>query len=159
MGDGFFALPEYHAAGGAWGIGTDSHYSTSSAEELRILECGKRLELRRRNVIASPGDGPQANSGRALFDTALAGGERASGQGGGAIAAGRRADLVMLDPESQVLLGHGPETVLDAWLLGGTQNPVRDVMVGGRWAIRDRRHPREEAIRAAYRGAAATLFA
>ncbi|MCL4675786.1 MAG: amidohydrolase family protein, partial [Pararhodobacter sp.] len=46
MGDGFFPLVEYHKAGGAWGIGTDSHYSTSIAEELRILECGKRLELR-----------------------------------------------------------------------------------------------------------------
>jgi formimidoylglutamate deiminase len=158
MGDGFFALPEYHGAGGAWGIGTDSHYSTSIAEELRILECGKRLELRRRNVIARPRDGAPVHSGRVLFDRALAGGEQASGQGGGAIVAGRRADLVMLDPGSHVLLGHGPDTVLDAWILGGTQNPVRDVMVGGRWVIRDGRHPDEEAIRAAYRAAAATLF-
>lgn len=158
MGDGFFALPEYHGAGGAWGIGTDSHYSTSVAEELRILECGKRLELRRRNVIARPRGGGAVHSGRVLFDTALAGGERASGQGGGALVAGRRADLVMLDPKSHVLLGHGPETVLDAWLLGGTQNPVRDVMVGGRWVIRGGHHPEEDAIRAAYRGAAAALF-
>ncbi len=158
MGDGFFALPEYHGAGGAWGIGTDSHYSTSTAEELRILECGKRLELRRRNVIARPREGAPVHSGRVLFDTALAGGEQASGQGGGALVAGRRADLVMLDPESHVLLGHGPDTVLDAWILGGTQNPVRDVMVTGRWVIRDRRHPEEEAIRVAYRAAAATLF-
>ncbi len=158
MGDGFFALPEYHGAGGAWGIGTDSHYSTSTAEELRILECGKRLELRRRNVIARPDGGAPVHSGRVLFDTALAGGEQASGQGGGALVAGRRADLVMLDPVSHVLLGHGPDTVLDAWILGGTQNPVRDVMVAGRWVIRDGRHPDEEAIRAAYRAAAATLF-
>ncbi|WP_347312829.1 formimidoylglutamate deiminase [Defluviimonas sp. SAOS-178_SWC] len=158
MGDGFFALPEYHGAGGAWGIGTDSHYSTSTAEELRILECGKRLELRRRNILARPQGGAPVHSGRVLFDTALAGGEQASGQGGGAIVAGRRADLVMLDPESHVLLGHGPDTVLDAWLLGGTQNPVRDVMIGGRWVIRDGRHPEEEAIRAAYRAAAARLF-
>jgi len=158
MGDGFFALPELHGAGGAWGIGTDSHYSTSVAEELRILECGKRLELRRRNVIARPDAGRPVHSGRVLFDTALAGGEQASGQGGGALVPGRRADLVMLDPDCNVLLGHGPDTVLDAWILGGTQNPVRDVMVGGRWVIRDGRHPEEERIRAAYRSAVATLF-
>ncbi len=158
MGDGFFALPEYHGAGGAWGIGTDSHYSTSTAEELRILECGKRLELRRRNVIARPRGGAPVHSGRVLFDTALAGGEQASGQGGGALVAGRRADLVMLDADCHVLLGHGPDTVLDAWILGGTQNPVRDVLVAGRWVIRDGRHPQEEAIRAAYRAAAAMLF-
>ena len=158
MGDGFFALPEYHGAGGAWGIGTDSHYSTSTAEELRILECGKRLDLRRRNVIARSADGVEVHSGRVLFDTALAGGEQASGQGGGALVAGRRADLVMLDPDAQPLLGHGPSTALDAWILSGTQNPVRDVMVAGRWVIRDRRHAAEEAIRDAYRAAAARLF-
>lgn len=158
MGDGFFALPEYHGAGGAWGIGTDSHYSTSTAEELRILECGKRLDLRRRNVIARSADGVEVHSGRVLFDTALAGGEQASGQGGGALVVGRRADLVMLDPDAQPLLGHGPSTALDAWILSGTQNPVRDVMVAGRWVIRDRRHAAEEAIRDAYRAAAARLF-
>lgn len=109
-------------------------------------------------MIARPQGGAPIHSGRVLFDTAVAGGEQASGQGGGALVAGRRADLVLLDPQSHVLLGHGPDTVLDAWLLGGTQNPVRDVMVAGRWVIRDGRHPEEEAIRAAYRGAAATLF-
>lgn len=157
MGDGFFPLVEYHGAGGAWGIGTDSHYSTSTAEELRILECGKRLELRRRNVIARPEAGREVHTGRLLFDTALAGGERASGQGGGAIVAGRRADLVMLDPDAHPLLGHGPATVLDGWILGGTENPVRDVMVAGQWVIRDRRHPLEEAIRDGFRKAMAEL--
>jgi formimidoylglutamate deiminase len=157
MGDGFFPLVEYHGAKGAWGIGTDSHYSTSTAEELRILECGKRLELLRRNVIAKPQDGRAVHSGRVLFDTALAGGEHASGQGGGALVAGRRADLVILDQDSHTLLGHGPETALDAWILGGTENPVRDVMVAGQWLIRDRRHAHEQAIRANYLGAMGRL--
>ena len=151
MGDGFFPLVEWHAAGGNWGIGTDSHYSTSTAEELRILECGKRLELRRRNVIARPEAGREIHSGRLLFDTALAGGEQCSAQGGGALLAGRRADLVMLDPDSPVLLGHGPDTALDAWILGGTRNPVRDVMVAGRWVIQGGRHADEERILNDYR--------
>lgn len=158
MGDGFFPLVEYHGDGGRWGIGTDSHYSTSTAEELRILECGKRLELRRRNVIARPAEGREVHSGRVLFETALAGGEQASGQGGGALEKGRRADLVMLDPDAHVLLGHGPNTVLDAWILGGTDNPVRDVMIAGRWVIRDRHHAREHDIRATYRTAMKRLM-
>ena len=160
MGDGFFPLVEYHAAGGAFGIGTDSHYCTSTAEELRMLECGKRLELRRRNVIARPDKAHperEVHTGRVLFDTSLAGGEQASAQGGGALVAGRRADLVMLDPDSNPLLGHGPNTVLDGWILGGTQNPVRDVMVAGKWVIRDRRHAEEERIRDTYRAAMARL--
>ena len=151
-------MVEWHGAGGAWGIGTDSHYSTSTAEELRILECGKRLELRRRNVIARPqADGREVHSGRLLFDTALAGGEQCSAQGGGALVQGRRADLVMLDAGSPVLLGHGPGTALDAWILGGTRNPVRDVMVAGRWVIRDGRHADEERILDGYRAAMARL--
>jgi formimidoylglutamate deiminase len=157
MGDGFFPLVEYQRAGGAWGIGTDSHYSTSIAEELRILEVGKRLELRRRNVVAQPAGAGAVHSGRVHFDTALAGGEQASGQGGGALLAGRRADLVMLDGACNVLLGHGPDTVLDAWMLGGTQNPVRDVMVAGQWVIRGGHHPQEARIKAGYRAAMAQI--
>ncbi len=157
MGDGFFPLVEWHAAGGNWGIGTDSHYSTSTAEELRILECGKRLELRRRNVIARPEAGREIHSGRLLFDTALAGGEQCSAQGGGALVAGRRADLVMLDPDSPVLLGHGPDTALDAWVLGGTRNPVRDVMVAGRWVIQGGRHADEDRIINDYRAVMSRL--
>jgi formimidoylglutamate deiminase len=157
LGDGFFSLPEYHAANGRWGIGTDGQCSTSIAAELRMLEYGKRLELKRRNVIARPADGPGAHSGRVLFDSALAGGEQASGQGGGALVPGRRADLVMLDGDRNVLLGHGPQTALDAWILGGTQNPVRDVMVAGKWIIRDGQHPKEAAICAAYRDCIARL--
>lgn len=157
LGDGFFSLPEYHAANGRWGIGTDSQCSTSIATELRMLEYGKRAELKRRNVIARSADGPGSHSGRVLFDSALAGGEQASGQGGGALVPGRRADLVMLDGDRNVLLGHGPQTALDAWILGGTQNPVRDVMVAGKWVVRDGRHLKEAAIRAAYRDCIARL--
>jgi formimidoylglutamate deiminase len=145
------SLPEYHAANGRWGVGTDSQCSTSIAAELRMLEYGKRLELKRRNVIARPADGPGAHSGRVLFDSALAGDDQASGQGGGALVPGRRADLVMLDGDRNVLLGHGPQTALDAWILGSTQNPVRDVMVAGKWIICDGQHPEEAAIRATYR--------
>jgi formimidoylglutamate deiminase len=147
MGDGYFPLIEYQLAGGAWGIGTDSHYSTSPAEELRILECGKRLQLQRRNVIAEPSSGIAAHSGRRLFDLALSGGERASAHGGGVIAPGHRADLVMLDPNSPVLLAHGPATAFDAWVLSATDNPVRDVMIGGKWVLKDRFHDQEGLIK------------
>ena len=153
MGDGFFPLVEYHKARGNWGIGTDSHYSTSISEELRILECGKRLELRRRNVIAEPDGDAEVHTGRIHFDTALKGGELSSRQGGGALVPGRRADLVMLDPNADVFLGHTSRTVLDAWMLGGTENPVRDVMVAGNWVIRNGHHPQQDTVRQDYQAA------
>jgi formimidoylglutamate deiminase len=44
LGDGFFPACGYLAAGGKFGIGSDSHISVSPIEELRWLEYGQRLQ-------------------------------------------------------------------------------------------------------------------
>src|SRR5512138_1683147 len=54
LGDGLFRLRDYLEAGGAWGIGSDSHVSVSPVEELRWLEYGQRLVTRRRNIAVAP---------------------------------------------------------------------------------------------------------
>lgn len=144
LGDGLFPLVEYNASGGSWGIGTDSHYSAKVASELRMLECGQRLFHHRRNVLADPSSSLRSHSGRRLFDLAVAGGTLASGRSAGALVAARCADLVVLDSNSPALLAHDPETVLDGWILGADSNPVRDVMVSGRWVVRDGYHAREQ---------------
>ena len=43
LGDGLFDLGGFLVAGGAFGIGSDSHVSISPIEELRWLEYGQRL--------------------------------------------------------------------------------------------------------------------
>ena len=43
LGDGFFNGVDYAAAGGAWGIGSDSNISTGMRDELRQYEYGQRL--------------------------------------------------------------------------------------------------------------------
>ncbi|MBV9246206.1 MAG: formimidoylglutamate deiminase, partial [Methylobacteriaceae bacterium] len=52
-----------------------------------------------------------------------------------------------------LLAGRGDEAMLDAWIFSTDVNPVRDVMVGGRWVIRERQHPQEEAIMTAFKRA------
>ena len=52
LGDGLFPLAEFIAAGGRFGIGSDSHVSQSPVEELRWLEYGQRLQRQQRNVAA-----------------------------------------------------------------------------------------------------------
>ena len=151
LGDGIFPLVDYHRQGGRWGIGTDSHYSTSTADELRVLECGQRLAAGKRNLIASPDSQVTRHSGRRLLDLALAGGRQSLGYETGLLAAGMRADLVMLDADDPALIGNGPATVLDAWILSGHSNPVRDVMIAGRWIVQGGRHHLEDAITAAYK--------
>ncbi len=147
LGDGLFPLRAYLDAGGAWGIGSDSHVSVSAVEELRWLEYGQRLVTRRRCIAADPG---QPSVGARLFTGALQGGRLVSGQPAGALAVGERADWITLDPQAPQLAPHGPETLLDAWVFAGNRPLVREVAVGGRVRVQDGRHLRREAIAARY---------
>jgi formimidoylglutamate deiminase len=134
LGDGLFPIVEFHAEGGCWGVGSDSHISISPVEELRWLEYGQRLVRRGRNLVSA---GPGSSTGRTLYDAALKGGARALGQQLGAIAPGSRADIVVLDRDAPTIAGRGGNDALDSWLFAGNHNPVRDVLAGGRWVVRD----------------------
>ncbi|MGH6946939.1 MAG: amidohydrolase family protein, partial [Kiloniellales bacterium] len=85
------------------------------------------------------------------------GGAQALGRRLGGLAAGNRADLLVLDGEAPSLLGRSGDALLDAFVFAGNDNPVREVMVGGRWLVRDRAHRDEAAIFARYRAALGAL--
>ena len=142
LGDGIFPFAEYVATGN-WGIGSDSHVSVSPVEELRLLEYGQRLVTRERNVAGRPSAG---SSGRALWEGAVRGGALAMGRKLGTLAPGSRADLVVLDDAAATLYGRRGDSLIDALVFAGNVNPVRDVMVGGNWVVREGRHVREDAI-------------
>ncbi len=154
LGDGLFPLAGYLEAGGRFGIGSDSQVSVSPVEELRWLEYGQRLTERRRAVAAG---GAAMSTGAILYGAALAGGAQALGRPLGALAPGKRADIVVLDAAHPALAGRDGDAVLDSYLFAGNLSPLRDVMVGGRWVIRDGHHADEEAIAQAYRETAARL--
>jgi formimidoylglutamate deiminase len=143
LGDGFFPLTQYD---GAWGIGSDSHVSVSPVEELRWLDYGQRLLHRRRDI---------SGGGGALWRKALAGGAQALGLATGALAAGHRADLLVLRADLPTLAARPGERLLDAVVFAGNRNPVRDVFVAGRQVVADGHHPREDRVLAAYRKAIA----
>ncbi|MDT8265973.1 amidohydrolase family protein, partial [Roseomonas sp. DSM 102946] len=113
LGDGFFPLPDYAAAGGRLGIGTDSNVSTSPVEELRWMEYVQRLRRRARNVTETR---PGASVGLALLQRAALGGAQALGQPMGRLAPGCRADLLVLDTEHPALIGREGDALLDAWV-------------------------------------------
>jgi len=147
LGDGIFPFPRFREKGGRWGIGGDTHVSQTPIEELRWLEYVQRLTARRRNIAASPS---QPSVGATLWREAAAGGARALARPMGAIAPGTRADLVVLDPEHINLVGRSGDGLLDAFIFAGSGQMVKHVMVGGRWIVRDGRHPDEAAIAARY---------
>ena len=154
LGDGTFAGPTYVGAQGAFGIGSDSNTIIDPFAELRQLEWSQRLARQARNVLTGEG----MPVGLALYTGAARGGAKAVGRRAGTIAPGYRADFVVLDADDPALAGQPVEALLDAAIFGPCRRPARDVMVAGRWVVRDGHHPREDAVFARYRAALAQLF-
>ena len=154
LGDGTFPGHAYLVAGGRFGVGSDSNTIVDPFAELRQFEWSQRMRMRRRNVLGSPGD---QSIGTTLWASAARGGAQAAGQPVGTLEAGLRADLVVLNPADPALAGQVADDVLDAAIFGPSRNPVRDVMVGGKWIVRDGRHAAEEETFARYRAALARI--
>lgn len=154
LGDGIFPATTYRSLGGKFGIGSDSHVSTSPSEELRLLEYGQRLRDERRVRLVN---GPGRSNGRDLFDAALAGGAQALGQATSGLEVGAAADLVVLDGADPFIATARDDAILDRWLFALGDRAVRDVMVAGRWQITDRRHRLDGTIDEKFRGVLARL--
>ena len=144
LGDGFFDALRFLKNDGRLCIGSDSQSSVNPAEELRWLEYQQRLRRRKRGVLASNNE---SHIGTALWRAAALAGASALGQPAGTLAVGRRADWLVLDPAHPALAGGSLDTSLDRLLFAGGDRAIRDVMVGGRWAVRDGRHAQDEHLR------------
>lgn len=152
LGDGYFALPEWRAAGGSWSIGSDSHISVSPVEELRWLEYGQRLRSGRRNVCVGDANDPfRRHVGNTLLAEALEGGSKGNGHGA------RPGDLLRLDDRLPALHDGERSSLVDRWLFSGNRRAVRDVLVAGDWIVRDGEHRLAESIAGAYRQALGSL--
>jgi len=143
LGDGFFKLPEYISQHGRFGIGSDSHVSQSPIEELRWLEYGQRLRVQQRNIS---GNVTQPRIGDFLWQASLQGGAQASGRRVGKFAVGMRADALVLDANHPNLSDIASADVLNSWIFSGNDNLVRDVLVGGRWQVKNGQHIHQLAI-------------
>ena len=155
LGDGLFPLRQYLDAGGAWGIGSDSHVSVSPVEELRWLEYGQRLHTRRRNIAVG---GASSSVGETLLRGTLASGARATGHPVGVLSAGGAADWIVLDRQAPAFAGARPPDVVDRWLFAGNRNLVREVRTGGVAVVSEGRHRDRDTIAGRYRQAVARLL-
>jgi formimidoylglutamate deiminase len=146
LGDGIFDGLGWQAAGGAYGVGSDSNVRISLTEELRLLEYSQRLAHRGRAMLATDG----ASTGRSLFDTACAGGAQAAGRQAGAIRVGDFADLLRLDGTGDLGARRG-DAILDTLIFAGDDRMVTDVWSAGRHIVADGRHAQRDAITARFR--------
>jgi formimidoylglutamate deiminase len=149
LGDGFFDTVGFLNAGGHLCVGSDSQSSVSPAEELRWLEYQQRLRKKQRGVLAG---NTEPHVGTRLWRDAAQHGAHAIGQPSGAIEVGRRADWVVLDAGHPSMVGAAADAALDHLLFAGGDAAIRDVMVAGRWVVRDRCHAAEEAVLGRFAG-------
>jgi formimidoylglutamate deiminase len=138
LGDGIFPASEYLAAGGRFGIGTDSNVSIGVADELRQLEYSQRLRRLARNVVA----GVAPSTGRMLFDSALRGGSQALGVATThtGIVPGASADFVSLRVDSPAFAQREGDALLDSWIFANVKNAIDGVWRAGEKVVFDGRH-------------------
>ncbi|WP_375783838.1 formimidoylglutamate deiminase [Bradyrhizobium sp. Pha-3] len=156
LGDGIFSAREFIAAGGRFGIGTDSNVLVGVADELRQLEYGQRLKHRERNVLSGR---PGASTGRALFDHALVGGAQALAQTIVGLAPGARADIVTLDASHPSLAGRSGDAILDGWLFAAGSDAIDCVWAGGDKLVAGGRHRLRDKARERFNASVRRLVA
>jgi len=145
LGDGLFDAARFLKNNGRLCVGSDSQSTVSPAEELRWLEYQQRLRKKRRGVLAAKAE---SHVGTHLWREAAQSGARALGQPVGGIAVGCRADWLVLDDSHPALSGVAADGALDRLLFAGADKAIRDVMVGGRWVVKDHRHSADDRLRA-----------
>ncbi|HBB82885.1 MAG TPA: formimidoylglutamate deiminase [Sulfitobacter sp.] len=155
LGDGPFNGPGYLAAGGRFGIGSDSNVLISLTQELRTLEYSQRLRDLARNVMVSD----EGSVGEALYTGAARGGAQALGRGAGEIAVGEWADLTAIDSQDPALCALRADQFLDGLVFAAKDRVVTDVWSAGRHAVSGGRHRQSDDIVAGYRRAMAELTA
>ena len=156
LGDGVFDGAAYLAAGGRFGVGTDSNIQIDAAAEFRQLEYEQRLARRARNVMTTQ---EGESTGRRLFASALAGGAQALHRPIGSLATGLRADIVMLDESHPDLASRYGDEWLDAWTFVAGSTAVKTVLVGGEIVVEAGRHRMWPAIEERYKAVISNLFA
>ena len=142
LGDGIFNAAPFIAAGGAYGVGSDSNIRIDATEELRLLEYGQRLKAMGRNRFART---PGGSTGQALFSAALAGGARALGVDGG-LKVGAAADFLSLDARNPAISGRSGDRLLDGLIFASGRGAIDCVWRRGEKLVAGGRHIRRESV-------------
>lgn len=158
LGDGLCDLRGWLSAGVPLSLGSDSHITRSVSEELRWLDYGQRLQYRQRNISAAP-EHNQLSTAHRLWQRCLDGGAAAAGMRAWGLKSGARADALVLDTSASALLGIPAERYLDAWVFSSPTPPFADVMVGGRWVIRDHQHAKQNSVANSYKQTMENIWA
>jgi formiminoglutamate deiminase len=131
LADGIGEAARLRAGGARLALGSDSHAVIDQFEEARAVELDERLASGERGH----------HTAAELLGAATSDGYACLGwPEGGRIAAGATADLTTVSLGSVRLAGTPEDRAVEGLVYAATSADVRDVMVGGRWIVRDGRH-------------------
>ena len=143
LGDGVIVADQVMRAGIRIALGSDSQAQIDPLEDARELEYHLRLDRQQRAILDQIGEQTLASR---LFDCATFHGARALGLSDGELAPGALADFFTVDLNDVSIAGHSGEDLLPLTVFSLSRSAIRDVMVNGRWVVRDQRHPLQDEI-------------
>ena len=148
LGDGVLAADQVMREGIRIAFGSDSQAQIDPLEDARELEYHLRLERQQRAILDQIGDQTLASR---LFDCATVHGARALGVPTGGLTVGSSADFFTVDLDDVSIAGNSGNDLLPLSVFSLSRSAIRDVVVNGRWVVRDQRHPLQEEIVARFK--------
>jgi formimidoylglutamate deiminase len=148
LGDGVIAADQVMREGIRIAFGSDSQAQIDPLEDARELEYHLRLERQQRAILDQIGQQTLASR---LFDCATVHGARALGVPTGGLTGGSSADFFTVDLDDVSIAGNSGNDLLPLAVFSLSRSAIRDVMVNGRWVVRDQRHPLQEEIVARFK--------
>ena len=148
LGDGVMVADQLMREGIHIALGSDSQAQIDPLEDARELEYHLRLERQQRAILDQIGEQTLASR---LFDCATVHGARALGVPTGGLTVGSPADFFTVDLDDVSIAGNSGNDLLPLAVFSLSRSAIRDVMVNGRWVVRDQRHPLQEEIVARFK--------
>jgi formimidoylglutamate deiminase len=148
LGDGVIVADQVMREEIAIALGSDSQAQIDPLEDARELEYHLRLDREQRAILDQIGGTTLASR---LFDCATLNGARSVGVNAGDLSAGSLADFFTVDLDDLSIAGHSREDLLPQLVFSLDRTAIRDVVVNGRWVVRDGRHPLQHEIVSRYK--------
>jgi formimidoylglutamate deiminase len=148
LGDGIIAADRVMESAIRVAFGSDSQAQIDPLEDARELDYHLRLQQQERAILDQTGDQTLASR---LFDCATGHGARALDLPGGGLTPGSFADFFTVDLNDVSIAGHSAEDLLPIIVFALNRSAIRDVVVNGRFILRDQKHVLQEEIISRYK--------
>jgi formimidoylglutamate deiminase len=147
LGDGVIAVDLVMRAGIRVALGSDSQAQIDPLEDARELDYHLRLRDQERAVLDQIEGETLASR---LFACATVNGARALSIPTGEFTSGSFADCFTVDLDDLSIAGHSADDLLPIAVFSLNRSAIRDVIVNGKFIVRDRLHPLQNEIVAHY---------